>query len=156
MWSPSQAAAMRAAKRRPSVYPDINLTPLLAVSFVLLFIFMCIAPPYRAEGTGLDRPTAQSATLQPGAIREDAIRIAVSRDGRLYFATTEVVSAELPTLMRTALHDGAEKKVYLLVDSRARNGEVEIVIDQIRVAGIGNVAILANKFAARTGYERRL
>jgi biopolymer transport protein ExbD len=52
---------------------------------------------------------------------------------------------ELPDLIRTAIRGGSERKVYLFADSRAKNGSVEIVVDQIRLAGIINLVILANK-----------
>lgn len=144
MWSPSKAAALRTAKRRPSVYPAIDLMPFLGVFLVLLFIFMCITPPFHG-GSPVNLPTAQSATLQPGAVREDAIRIAVTRDGRFFFDSVEAEPGDLPNLIRTAMRSGSERKVYLLADSRARNGEVDIVVDQIRLSGITNVVILANK-----------
>jgi biopolymer transport protein TolR len=145
MWSPSKTAALRAAKRRPSVYPSIDLMPFVGVFLVLLFIFMCITPPDHGHGVTLNPPNARSATLQPGAVREDAIRIAVARDGRCFFGSVEAEPGELPNLIRTAMRTGSERKVYLLADSRAENGGVKIVLDQIRLAGIINLVILANK-----------
>jgi hypothetical protein len=43
----------------------------------------------------------------------------------------------------------SERKVYLLADTRAKNKDVGIVVDQIRLAGIANLVILANKLSAR-------
>lgn len=120
--------------------------PFLGVFLVLLFIFMCITPPFHDSTVNL--PNAQGATMQPGAVREDAIRIVVTRDGRFFFDTAEAEPGELPNLIRKALRDGSERKVYLLADGRAKNGDIEIVVDQIRLAGITNVVILANKPAA--------
>jgi biopolymer transport protein TolR len=144
-WSPSRAAARRAAKRSPRVYPVIDLMPFLGVFLVLLFIFMCVVPPYHASWQQMNLPKAQSATLQPGAVREDAIRIAVTRDGRFFFDSVEAEAGDLPNLIRTAMRCGSERKVYLLADSRAKNGDVEIVVDQIRLSGITDVVILANR-----------
>jgi biopolymer transport protein ExbD len=84
VWSPRRAAALRAAKRRPSIYPAIDLMPFVGVFFVLLLIFM-LTPPSQGGMSMLDLPKAKSARLQPGAVREDAIRIMVARDGRCYF-----------------------------------------------------------------------
>ena len=144
MWSPSRAAALRAAKRRPSIYPAIDLLPFVGVFFVLLLIFMVARPPQDGMSM-LDLPKAKSATLQPGAVREDAIRIVVARDGRCFFRLNTAQPEELPDLIRTAIRGGSERKVYLFADSRAKNGNVEIVVDQIRLAGIINLVILANK-----------
>ena len=143
MWSPSKAAALRAAKRRPSVYLVIDLMPFLGVFLVLLIIFMCY--PSSFDDSPVDLPRARSATSQPGALREDAIRIAVTRDGSRFFGSSKAEPGELANLIRAAMQAGSERKVYLLADGRAKNEDVEIVFDQIRLAGITNVVILANK-----------
>jgi len=143
VWAPSKAAAIRAAKRKPSIYPAIDLMPFVGVFLVLLIMFMCF--PTSHHGLSVDLPSARSAKSQPGAVREDAIRIAVARDGRCFFRLTTAEPRDLADLIRTAIRDGSERKVYLSADSRARNGSVEIVIDQIRLAGITNIAILATK-----------
>jgi biopolymer transport protein ExbD len=145
VWSPSKVAALRAAKRRPNIYPAIDLMPFLGVFSVLLFIFMCVTPPAHGGRSPVNLPTAQSATLQPGAVREDAIRIVVRRDGRCFFDSVEAEPGDLPDMIRTAMRSGSDWKVYLLADSRVKNGDVEIVVDQIRLSGITNVVILANK-----------
>jgi len=121
--------------------------PFLGVFSALLFMFMCINPPVH-HGAPLNLPRVQNATLQLGAVREDAIRIAVTSDGRSFFDSAAAQPGELPNLIHAALRHGSEKTVYLLADSRAKNGDVEIVIDQIRLAGITNVVILADRPAA--------
>ena len=122
--------------------------PFVGVFMVLLFIFMLI-PPSHAGMSLVDLPKAKSATLQLGPLREDAIRILVARDGRCYFHSTAAEPRDLPDLIRTAIRDGSERKVYLFADSRAKNVSVGIVVDQIRIAGIANVVILANKPSVR-------
>jgi biopolymer transport protein TolR len=141
---PSKAAALRAAKRRPSVYPTFDLMPFVGVFMVLLFIFMLIPPTHRFVPSA-DLPEARDTTFQPRALREDAIRVAVARNGRCFFGSVTAEPSELPGLIRTALRGGSERKAYLLADARAKNGDVGIVVDQIRRAGIINVVILANK-----------
>ena len=128
VWSPSHEAIARAAKRRPILYPQIDAMPFLGVCFVLLFIFMCIVPPLHTDGVMIARPVAESTVLQPGAIREDAIHIAVTRDGQSFFGTEEIAPAQIAGRLKTALGQGAEKKVYILVDRRAKNSDVEKVI----------------------------
>lgn len=121
--------------------------PFLGVFSALLFVFLSITPDTH-DGVYVTLPEAQSATLQPGALREDAIRIAVARDGRIFFGSAAAQPGELPNLIHTALRHGSEKTVYLLADSRAKNGDIEIVVDQMRLAGITNLVILAEKPAA--------
>ena len=89
-----------------------------------------------------DLPHAQNAKLQPGALREDEMRVGVLRDGRTYFRQTQIAPDELPSLIRTAMQEGSERKVYLFVDARAVNRDAERVVDQIRLAGITRIAIV--------------
>ena len=72
MRPPSKAAALRAAKRKPSIYPTFDLMPFVGVFMVLLFIFMLI-PPSHAGMSLVDLPKAKSATVQLGPLREGAI-----------------------------------------------------------------------------------
>src|ERR1700676_3409519 len=140
MSSPSQKAIYRAAKRKSGVHLNINLWPFVGLLLALLFTFLVIPTPL--HGSAVDCPPGLHAVLQPGARREDAIRIFVFRNGRIYFRNSRADSNELADLITTAIADGAEKKIYLAADQRARNSDVEGVLDQIRTAGITRVAIL--------------
>lgn len=144
MWSPSQAAAQREAKRRPVFYTYPNLWPLVAVLVVLLCIFMVNAPPI-VDGIGPDWPSALHATPQPRGEAEDAMKIYLMRDGRVFFRDYRVLPESLPFLIRNAMQEGAEKKVYLAVDARARYGDATAVVEQIGNAGIRELCILTNK-----------
>ena len=141
MWSPSQAAARRAAKRKSNFYSHINVMGFLSVQLALLFLLMAGIAPEHAKWSN-DLPHAQNAKLQPGARREDAMRVGVLRDGKIYFRENQIATEELPSLLHTAIQEGSERKVYLSVDARAVNRDAERVVDQIRLAGITDVAIM--------------
>jgi biopolymer transport protein TolR len=148
MWSASKAAALRAAKRRSSIHPTFDLMPFAGVFTFLLFIFM-LAQPSHGGGLGVDLPTAKNSTLQRAAIRDDAISISVTRGGQCYIRFTQIAPGDLPNLLRAALREGSERKVYLSADTRATNRDVGVVVDQIRLAGISHLAIMAYKPSVR-------
>jgi biopolymer transport protein ExbD len=50
--------------------------------------------------------------------------------------------SNLVPLLREGVREGSERKVYLRADARAKYGEVKAVLDQIRLAGIENVAFM--------------
>jgi hypothetical protein len=75
-------------------------------------------------------PHASYCSAQPGAMREDAIRIAISRDGRMYLNRSAVPLEDLPKLIREEVSAGSERKVYISVDSRAGNSDPESVLDR--------------------------
>ena len=88
----------------------------VAVLLVLPVIFMVKDPPILHD-IGPDLPSGLFATAQPKALREDAMKILLTRDGRLYFRSTRVAAKSLPILIRGAVQEGAERKVYLAVDA---------------------------------------
>jgi biopolymer transport protein TolR len=145
MWSPSRVAEQRAAKRKHRAFVFLNLWPFAAVMVVLVSIFMLrIKPHGDYRQIPADIPKSVSATTQPGAKREDAIEVYVTRDGAVYFRHDGIQLGDLPAAIQTAVREGAEKKVYIRADQRAKNGDVERVVDEVRRAGVTQIAFLTN------------
>jgi biopolymer transport protein ExbD len=144
-WSPSRIAAQRAAKRRPRYLLWIDMWPFTMVMLALLILFMTFAPPHHHKS--VDLPVTRTARSEPGALRDDVMKIMIARDGNIFFRSNQVVARALPEMIHDAVKQGAERKVYLAVDARARYSDVEPVLDQIRYAGIQQVCFLAEKTA---------
>lgn len=143
MLSPSRVAALRFAKRRSGFRVRPNLWPFVGILLALLATFMVSTPPH--HGLAVDLPTSAFAAPQRYALREDAIRLSVTKDGTIYFRGSRVQPEEVGVAIRRAVANGAERKVYLQVDSRALYGRAEMVLDQIREAGIRDIAVLAEQ-----------
>ena len=143
VWPPSQVAAQREAKRRSLFYSNLNLWPFVGVLLSLLVMFM--GAPVGHGFAPVDLPSSFHATAQPKARAEDAMKVYVTRDGRVYFRTQQVQSKSLPILIRSSVGEGAEKKVYLAVDSRAKYGDAAAVVKEIGEAGIHDICFLAYK-----------
>ncbi len=133
---------LKSANRRNDLYCRIDL-PLVAiiVFFPLLVIFMVI--PYPHHDVIVDRVIGRHIHKLSGAIREDAIKITVLRDGATYFGASKTGPGDLPDMIRDAVHNGAEKRIYLEIDARALCGDVNALLPQIQMSGIQNVSILA-------------
>jgi biopolymer transport protein TolR len=145
MWSPSRLAEQRASKRKSAAFVFLNLWPFAAVMVVLVGIFLLSIKPHGYyRQIPADIPKSVSATTQPGAKREDAIEIYVTRDGAVFFRHDGIQLRDLPAAIQTAVREGAEEKVYIRADQRAKNGDVERVVDEIRRAGITQIAFLTN------------
>ena len=108
---------------------------------VLLSMFIADTNPHRYIWIPVDLPAARNAIPQPDASRDDVMRITVVRDGTVYLQQKRILREDLGI----ALREFAEMKIYLAVDKRAKNEDVEAVLDQIRLAGITSVVILAKK-----------
>ena len=135
----------RRRPRRSQFLNGIDFWPFLSVELVLLMIVMVSGPSPHANRSPVDFARTEHATPMPGALREDAMLIAVTRDGNFFYGTYQIQDRDLPTAMRESLRQGSERKVYLKVDARARYGDAAKVTDQIRQAGIEDVGIITEQ-----------
>jgi len=143
VWSPSKLAQARAAKRQSTVRPTINTAALTGVLFAILFLFAGGTTGYGGHhGIYAEPPPAQHTVSLPGADREDALLVTIMRDSATCFRTEKVEPEQIEARIRSGVRHGAERRVYLRVDRRARYASVKAVLDQIQRAGIQNVAFL--------------
>ena len=128
---------------------NIDVSSFAAILMVLLFTFMLAttAEFHYREHNAANLAIVAHPKLMPGANREDALKIAILRDGKIFFGTEWVAAAELPAKIRQGLSRGAERKVYIIADPRVHYWAVLEVLDGVRSAGVGNIAFLV--------YERK-
>lgn len=137
-------------RRSPKLFSDFNTLQFASVMgmvlFVLLLAFMMEIKPY-GGGVSVDLPKVFRPVSMPGANREDAIRVAVTRDGVVFFGSERVIDlADLQGKIRANFRDRAvERKVYIMADARARWGTVKLVLHEVHDAGIVRVAFLAEQ-----------
>jgi len=138
---PFVAARQRTAKRRSEYLCRIDASALAAVLCALLFAFLATTPQPHNRG-GVDLAKSQHCRRLRGALREDALRVMVTRDGRFYLGNQGIALEELPDRIRIGIGGGGENRVYILTDARVRYVDVKMVLDQIRTAGVENVSFL--------------
>lgn len=114
------------------------------VVFVMLLVFMTI--PTGHHGISADLPKVLYPVSMRGADREDALKVYIMRDGKVYFGTSQVNVADLRGKIAERLKDrDVEHKVYIVADMRARWGPIKPVLDAVRAAGILRVAFLTDQ-----------
>ncbi len=123
------------------VNSDINVTPMVDVMLVLLIIFMVITPMLQNK-VNVDLAKTQSADPLPDADHEDSVKVAITRDGKVYLGANQVALADLGPKAQDLLQNKADKTVYIRSDARARYGVVMDAIDDLRTAGVDQVAFL--------------
>jgi len=134
----------RLGNRRPALFSSLNSPAFThsALGCVLLFLIIAMIsnPPH--HGMAFDRYVSHNATPVPAALRDDAMRVLLTRDGSIYFGNHRVASEDLPEQIRQRLQSGAQHRVFLLVDQRARFRDLSIVLDELRYARIWDVTFL--------------
>jgi biopolymer transport protein TolR len=123
------------------VNSNINVTPMVDVMLVLLIIFMVITPMLNNK-VNVTLPRANAAIVMENANKEDAITVAVTRDGKAFLGADEVNVQDLGAKISDKLTNKTDKEVYLRADIRANYGKVMDVVDQIRAAGVSNLGLL--------------
>jgi biopolymer transport protein TolR len=126
------------------VNSNINVTPMVDVMLVLLIIFMVITPMLNNK-VNVELPTAAAAVVMENANKEDAITIAVTRDGRTFMGADQVQVDDLGAKISAKLENKTEKEVYLRADVRANYGKVMDTVDGIRSAGVSQLGLITEK-----------
>jgi len=124
--------------------PNINVTPLIDVLLVLLIIFMVITPMLNNK-VNVDLPKTDSAVVMEDANKEDAITVAVTRDGRTFLGGDQVTLDDLGTKIAAKLENRTNKEVYMRADARANYGKVMDAVDGIRAGGVSQLGLLTEK-----------
>src|SRR5512145_1247686 len=81
---------------------DINVTPMVDVMLVMLIIFMVITPML-SKGVSVDLVKTKNPIAMADADKEDAVLVAVTRDGRVYLNTTQMTLDALPGKVKDML-----------------------------------------------------
>ncbi|HEY0263375.1 MAG TPA: ExbD/TolR family protein [Granulicella sp.] len=128
------------------VNSNINVTPMVDVMLVLLIIFMVITPMLNNK-VNVDLPKADAAVVMENANKEDAITVAVTRDGRLFIGADQVQMDDLGPKIADKLSSksDSEKEVYFRGDSRANYGKVMDAVDGIRSSGANQLGLITEK-----------
>jgi biopolymer transport protein TolR len=126
------------------VNSNINVTPMVDVMLVLLIIFMVITPMLNNK-VNVDLPKASAAKVMENANKEDAVVVAVTKDGRVWLGGDPVTIDDLGTKISAKLENKTDKQVYLRADIRANYGKVMDAVDGIRTAGVSELGLLTEK-----------
>jgi len=132
-------------KTAPPPVAEINVTPMVDVMLVLLIIFMVITPML-TKGTQVDLVKTKAAITMQAADKEDAILIAVTRNGGVFLSpgNLKISPDQLPEKVKDLLTNKPDKMVYIKSDARARYGLVEDVIDNVRAAGVDQIGLITD------------
>ena len=122
-----------------NISSNINVTPMVDVMLVLLIIFMVITPMLQ------NMAQVENPTNMPDADKEDAIVVAITRDGSVFLGQNKIAISELGPAVQTKLADKPGKTVFFRADARAQWRGVEDAIDAVRTAGVEEVGLLTQK-----------
>jgi biopolymer transport protein ExbD len=135
---------------KPQAGPQMaapNVIPMADIMLVLLIIFMVVTPMLQKTHQ-VDLASAKNARDMKDADKDDAIVVAVTRDGSLYMGNTKINKEEITGQIKDRLANKLDKTVYVKSDARAKYGDVVAIVDEIRSAGVDQLGLLTEKTQA--------
>ena len=121
-----------------------NVIPMADIMLVLLIIFMVVTPMLQ-KNMPVDMAHTDTARDMQDADKDDAVVVAITRDGAIYLGHTATAKDDLTNQIKDRLANRLDKTVYVKSDQRAKYGDVVAVVDEIRSAGVDQVGLLTEK-----------
>ena len=129
-------------RRVSSSLAEINVVPLVDVMLVLLIIFMVTAPMIQ-RGIDVNLPVARRAATVEGERLFVTVPTTYHTDGLVYIGQERVSAGSLAGRLKERLQSVTDKQVYLQGDGAVQLQDLMKVIDQLKDAGVSQVAIVA-------------
>ena len=126
-------------------YDDINITPMLDLSYVLLVIFI-IMTTASVQGIKVDLPKASSAK---SLVQPKTIAISVNNQGQIFIDAFPVTLTDLETRLRNAKAQNPDVPIVLKGDQTAQYGKVTEVLDLCRQLDLNKVGLVTGKPTAQ-------
>ena len=137
--------AMGGGQSGDEAITDINLTPLVDVSLVLVIIFMAVAPFAIQSGIQVLESRSQMASGKVSA--SENVQVTLTEDGHLSVNSKPIDFAGLFVALQSALLQSKDRMVIVSADDKNRVGQVVTILDTARQAGAVKLAIMKNEKA---------
>ncbi|MCB1112884.1 MAG: biopolymer transporter ExbD [Chlamydiales bacterium] len=135
-------AAIRTYHARQSEEPTVNLTPLIDVVFVILIMFILVAPLLEMDRVELADASDDPAQNQIVAQEQSAIAIHVNSDDSILFNQQPVSVDRLGDLLKHARQRMPEARPQVFHDKRASFGTYQAVKNAAESAGFHEMDIV--------------
>ena len=133
--------------KKPQAAPVVsspNVIPMADIMLVLLIIFMVVTPMLQ-KGMTVDMAKVANPEDMPNADKDDAVIVAVTRDGAVYLGQTKTDISVVASQVSDLISGRLDKTVFIKSDGRAKYGDVVKLVDEVRSAGVDNVGLLTDK-----------
>ncbi len=125
--------------------PDVNLTPLIDVVFLLLIFFMVSTTFQREEEIAIELPEANGEPVQSERVR---LEILIDKQGTYFVNGAEVVNTQVESLMAAigkTLGEAEPEIVVLSADQQTPHQSVMSAMDAAQRMGLTHITFSVNK-----------
>ena len=116
---------------------EINMTPLIDLTFLLLIVFM-ITVPLMEYGVNVSPPELNAVPLP----ENDSIYVNLNKSGQVVLSKQILQSDELTLKLKALLKNRGKINVLLRADGSRPYSEVMNTIKAIKAAGVRNISLV--------------
>jgi biopolymer transport protein TolR len=119
---------------------EINVTPFVDVTLVLLIIFM-VAAPLLTVGVPVDLPKSEGSALKSDS---EPLTVTVNPEGKIFIQDTQIALDEVqPKLAAiTQARKGTDEAIFVRGDKHTNYGELMRVMGRIASAGYKRISLV--------------
>jgi len=125
--------------------PEVNLTPLIDVVFLLLIFFMVSTTFEHQSRIQIELP---EATATPEELEEESLEIVIDAQGRYFIGEEQVVNTELKTLksaISKAVGDRGTVPVTIRADASTPHQAVITALDATSQLGLTQISLATSR-----------
>jgi biopolymer transport protein ExbD len=116
---------------------DINITPLMDITFIMLIFFIVTSTFVKEPGVEVDRPAAETLEVRKFA----TILVAITAENKIWINKKEIKLDEVRTYVEQLKAENPKGTAVVQVDENAESRYLVEVVNQIRAAGVEKIAI---------------
>ena len=137
------SSSRRGARRGRRLMGEINVTPFVDVTLVLLIIFM-VAAPLLTVGVPVDLPKTEAKSLPSD---QEPISITILNNGQIFLQSDPVAFSDVLARLNAVTQNDVERRVFIRGDSTSQYGLVMQVMAKINSAGYRNLGLVTDPTA---------
>jgi len=121
--------------------PDINLTPLIDVVFLLLIFFMVSTTFTRESEISINLPESSAETTET---EQTTVDLSIDSQGRFYLNNKQVINTSINTLIKAlklVIKEPQEVSLIISADGQTPHQAVVTAMDAARQLGITRLSI---------------
>ena len=133
--------ARKGSRRKTEGLHEINMTPLIDVSLVLV-VMLLLLTPLAFESSIAVRKAAASAKQSVKKEKEERVELKIISEDEVMVNRETVLRAQLSLTLRPLLADKVQRRVVIDCDDSVSHGAFVDVLDQAKLCGAGDIAVL--------------
>ena len=131
---------IRREKRVPED-SNIDITPMLDIVFIMLIFFIVTTTFIKETGVEVNRPNASTAVTD----KKGNILIAITENNEIWIDKRMIDIRAVRANVERMKAENPEGSVIIQADENSKTGLLVETMDQVRLAGVQNVSIAADK-----------